>query len=121
MRFVLHGMVHHLDPDIVIRNQTGDVQTPLGLCGRIEIDVDAYDTPPVEVPDSHLDLAPLFRRPQRPLPDRLVRGTVHVNQIVARPRRSGRLDGKTRSRRRPGKDFVAKTRNGRKREIRTIG
>lgn len=36
--------------DIVIRDQTGDVQTPLGLCGRIEFDVDAYDTPPVAVP-----------------------------------------------------------------------
>jgi hypothetical protein len=36
--------------DIVLRNQTGDVQTPLGLCGRIELDVDAFDTPPVAVP-----------------------------------------------------------------------
>jgi len=36
--------------DIVIRNQTGAVQTPLGLCGRIEVDVDAFDTPPVAVP-----------------------------------------------------------------------
>lgn len=36
--------------DIVIRDQTGELQTPLGLCGRIEVDVDAYDTPPVAVP-----------------------------------------------------------------------
>jgi hypothetical protein len=36
--------------DIVIRNQMGEVQTPLGLCGRIEVDVDAFDTPPVAVP-----------------------------------------------------------------------
>jgi hypothetical protein len=35
---------------IGIRNQTGDVQVPLGLCGRIELDVDAYDMPPVVVP-----------------------------------------------------------------------
>jgi hypothetical protein len=36
--------------DIAVRNQTGEVQTPLGLCGRIELDVDAYDEPPVAVP-----------------------------------------------------------------------
>ena len=36
--------------NIVIRDQTGEVQTPLGMCGRIELDVDAYDTPPVAVP-----------------------------------------------------------------------
>jgi hypothetical protein len=36
--------------DIVLRNSTGEVQTPLGLCGRIEMDVDAFDTPPVAVP-----------------------------------------------------------------------
>jgi hypothetical protein len=36
--------------DIVIRNQTGDIQTPLGLCGRLEFDVDAYDLPPIPVP-----------------------------------------------------------------------
>jgi hypothetical protein len=32
------------------------VQTPLGLCGRIELDVDAYDTPPVSVPGKFLGL-----------------------------------------------------------------
>ena len=36
--------------DVLIRNQTGEVQTPLGLCGRIELDVDAFDMPPVPVP-----------------------------------------------------------------------
>jgi hypothetical protein len=36
--------------DLVIRNQTGDVQTPLGLCGRIQIAIDAYDTTPTPVP-----------------------------------------------------------------------
>ena len=36
--------------DIAVRNQTGEVQTPLGLCGRIELDADAYDEPPVAVP-----------------------------------------------------------------------
>jgi hypothetical protein len=35
---------------IGIRNQTGDVQVPLGLCGRIEIDAEAFDMPPVVVP-----------------------------------------------------------------------
>jgi hypothetical protein len=36
--------------DVLIRDQTGDVQAPLGLCGRVEFDVDAFDTPPVAVP-----------------------------------------------------------------------
>ncbi len=36
--------------EILIRNQAGDVQTPLGLCGRVEFEVDAYDLPPVVVP-----------------------------------------------------------------------
>ena len=36
--------------DIVIRNQAGDQETPLGLCGRVELAVDAFDTPPVAVP-----------------------------------------------------------------------
>ena len=35
---------------ISVRNQTGEPQTPIGLCGRIEMDVDAYDLPPVVVP-----------------------------------------------------------------------
>jgi hypothetical protein len=35
---------------ISVRNQTGEPQIPLGLCGRIEMDVDAFDMPPVVVP-----------------------------------------------------------------------
>lgn len=45
-----HDLTKPVIRDIAIRNQTGEVQTPLGLCGRIEIDVDAFDTPPVAVP-----------------------------------------------------------------------
>jgi hypothetical protein len=35
---------------IGVRNQTGELQIPLGLCGRIEMDVEAFDLPPVVVP-----------------------------------------------------------------------
>jgi hypothetical protein len=42
--------------DVIVRNQSGDVQTPVGLCGRVEIDVDAYDTQPVPVPGTYHDL-----------------------------------------------------------------
>jgi len=42
--------------DILVRNQSGDVQTPLGLCGRVELDVDAYDTQPLPVPGTFHDL-----------------------------------------------------------------
>ena len=45
--------VDHTKPtirDVLFRNQTGALQTPLGLCGRVELDVDAFDTPPVAVP-----------------------------------------------------------------------
>jgi hypothetical protein len=42
--------------ELVIRNQTGDVQTPLGLCGRVQLAVDAYDMPPVPVPGKFLGL-----------------------------------------------------------------
>ena len=42
--------------DIVVRNQSGDVQTPVGLCGRVEIDVDAFDTQPVPVPGTYHNL-----------------------------------------------------------------
>jgi hypothetical protein len=38
--------------DILFRNQTGLIQTPLGMCGRVEIAVDAFDTPPISVPGS---------------------------------------------------------------------
>jgi hypothetical protein len=53
--------------DIVLRNQTGEVQNPLGLCGRIELDVDAFDMPPVPVPGKFLGL---------PVAPALVRWTV---------------------------------------------
>jgi hypothetical protein len=42
--------------DIVVRNQSGDVQTPLGLCGRVELDVDAYDPQPLPVPGAYRGL-----------------------------------------------------------------
>jgi hypothetical protein len=42
--------------DIMVRNQTGDMQTPVGLCGRVELDVDAYDTQPMAVPGTYHNL-----------------------------------------------------------------
>jgi hypothetical protein len=50
--------------DVVIRNQTGDVQTPLGLCGRVQLAVDASDMPPVPVPGKFggLPVAPALVR-----------------------------------------------------------
>jgi hypothetical protein len=36
--------------DALFSNQTGVLETPLGLCGRVQIAVDAFDTPPVPVP-----------------------------------------------------------------------
>jgi hypothetical protein len=36
--------------DVLIENSTGVLQTPLGLCGRVQIDADAFDTPPMRVP-----------------------------------------------------------------------
>jgi len=46
------------------RNQTGVIQTSLGLCGRVEIDADALDLPPVPVPGSFrgLPVAPALVR-----------------------------------------------------------
>jgi hypothetical protein len=46
--------------DIVVRNQSGDVQTPIGLCGRVELDVDALDPQPLAVPGTYhgLPVAP---------------------------------------------------------------
>ncbi len=35
--------------DVVVRDVRGELQTPLGLCGRIELDADAFDTPPLAV------------------------------------------------------------------------
>jgi hypothetical protein len=48
--------------DIVVRNLSGDVQTPVGLCGRVELDVDAYDPQPLPVPGTYrgLPVAPAF-------------------------------------------------------------
>ena len=42
--------------DVVVRNQSGDVQTPIGLCGRVELDVDAYDPQPLPVPGAYRGL-----------------------------------------------------------------
>jgi hypothetical protein len=48
--------------DVLVRNQAGDVQTPIGLCGRVELDVDAFDRQPMLVPGTYKDLpvAPAF-------------------------------------------------------------
>jgi hypothetical protein len=50
--------------DALFENQTGLLQTPLGLCGRIEIAVNAFDTPPLPVPGAFHDLpvAPAYVR-----------------------------------------------------------
>jgi hypothetical protein len=63
----LSPYVDHTRPTIretLFRNQNGLLQTPLGLCGRVEIDVDAFDSPPVPVPGTFHDLpvAPAFVR-----------------------------------------------------------
>ncbi len=45
--------VDHTRPtirEVSFRNETGTLETPLGLCGRVELAVDAFDTPPVPVP-----------------------------------------------------------------------
>ena len=46
--------------DILVRNLSGDVQTPLGVCGRVELDVDAYDPQPLPVAGAYhgLPVAP---------------------------------------------------------------
>ena len=59
--------VDHTRPtirDVSFRNQTGTLQTPLGLCGRIELVLDAFDTPPVLVPGKFrgLPVAPALVR-----------------------------------------------------------
>src|SRR5437764_6313357 len=43
-------------------NSAGAIQTPLGLCGRVQIAVDAFDRPPVAVPGTFhgLPVAPAF-------------------------------------------------------------
>jgi hypothetical protein len=66
--------------DAFFRNQTGVIQTPLGLCGRVEIDADALDTPPVPVPGSFRGL---------PVAPALVRWTItKVNGTVVVPWRT---------------------------------
>jgi hypothetical protein len=45
----------HTRPTIrgaLFRNETGLLQTPLGLCGRVEIATDVFDRPPMRVPGS---------------------------------------------------------------------
>ncbi|HZR94443.1 MAG TPA: M23 family metallopeptidase [Gaiellaceae bacterium] len=46
--------------EVIFRNATGTLQTPLGLCGRVQLAVDAYDTQPMPVPGKFrgLPLAP---------------------------------------------------------------
>ena len=48
--------------DILIKNQTGIVQAPLGLCGGVEFDADVFDTTPVPVPGAFrgLPVAPAY-------------------------------------------------------------
>ena len=63
----LSPYVDHTRPtirDTLFENQTGVLQTPLGLCGRVEIAVNAFDTPPMPVPGSFrgLPVAPAFVR-----------------------------------------------------------
>src|SRR4051794_2188143 len=48
--------------DVLVRNQAGDVQTPIGLCGRVELAADALDRQPMLVPGTYkgLPVAPAF-------------------------------------------------------------
>lgn len=51
--------VDHTRPTIretTFSNATGAIETPLGLCGRVQIAVDAFDRPPVPVPGAFHDL-----------------------------------------------------------------
>jgi hypothetical protein len=60
-------------------NASGAIQTPLGLCGRVQIAVDAYDRPPLAVPGSFNSL---------PVTPALVEWTVrHLNGKIAVPLR----------------------------------
>jgi len=47
---------------VIVRDATGAVQAPLGLCGRVELDVDAFDAQPLPVPGSFrgMPVAPAF-------------------------------------------------------------
>jgi hypothetical protein len=65
---------------VTFRNNGGMLQTPLGLCGRVELAVEAFDTPPVAVPGKFrgLTVAPA-----------LVRWTVtHLNGTAVIPWRT---------------------------------
>jgi Peptidase family M23 len=42
--------------EIVVRNQAGAVRAPLGLCGRVQLAVDAYDPQPLPVPGAYRGL-----------------------------------------------------------------
>jgi hypothetical protein len=50
--------------EVAFANQTGTLQTPLGLCGRVQLSVDAFDKPPVAVPGKFrgLPVAPALVR-----------------------------------------------------------
>ena len=75
--------VDHTHPtirDTLFRNQSGLLQTPLGLCGRVEMDVDAFDRTPVPVPGPFHDL---------PVAPALVRWEItHLNGTSAVPWRT---------------------------------
>jgi hypothetical protein len=45
--------VDHTKPtirEVTFSNQSGTLETPLGLCGRVQLAVDAFDTTPIPVP-----------------------------------------------------------------------
>lgn len=42
--------------DVIARNQSGEVATPLGLCGRVQLVAEASDTQPMAVPGTEHDL-----------------------------------------------------------------
>jgi hypothetical protein len=66
--------------EVAFRNNGGMLQTPLGMCGRVELDVDAFDTPPMPVPGKFRGL---------PVAPALVRWTVrHLNGSVVVPWRT---------------------------------
>jgi hypothetical protein len=48
--------------NIIVKDQLGIVQEPLGLCGKVELDVDAFDTTPIPVPGSFhgMPVAPAY-------------------------------------------------------------
>jgi hypothetical protein len=63
----LSPYVDHTRPtirDALFRNRTGSLQAPIPLCGRVEIAVDAFDTPPIPVPGGFhgLPVAPALVR-----------------------------------------------------------